>query len=236
MKKLITTIAVALVAATAVRADVLALWENDDLTTTSLTAVADTVHVDLSSSTMDQLIGGADGWNDTLGAIQNDAGVNSLATAITAGDYFTFTITPDAGKVVSYSDAFLRYSVGANVRPSTTVFTLMSSLTGFTSSDAIDTVSASLPVDASVVDTGTFDVTGESALQSVAAGTAVEFRLYAHNTGANAMTRVSIGHLFSANGTDDFVLNGTVIPEPATLGLLVFVSGGMLWFRNRFAM
>ncbi len=235
MKRLITTMAIALVAATAVRADVLALWENDDLTTTNLTATADTVHADLSSSTMDQLIGSADGWNDTLGAIQNAAGVNSLATAITAGDYFTFTITPNAGKVVSYSDAFLRYSVGANVRPATTVFTLMSSLTGFTSADAIGTVSASLPVDASVVGTGTFDLTGASALQSVAAGTAVEFRLYAHNTDANAMTRVSIGHLFATNGTDDFVLNGTVVPEPATLGLLGFAAAGMLWVRRKFA-
>jgi len=37
----------------------------------------------------------------------------------------------------------------------------------------------------------------------VAAGTGIEFRLYAHNTGANPMTRIGIGHLFWTGSADD---------------------------------
>lgn len=232
MKKTVTTIAMVLIAAITVRADVLALWENDDVAGADLTAAVDTVHADLSSSVLSQAIGSAANWNDTLGAIHNAAAVNTLAAAITANDYFSFTVTPDAGKSVNYSDLFLRYSVAANVQPATTVFTLMSDVTGFTALDGIDTVSATHSSGTSIVGTDTFDISGVAALQNVASS--VEFRLYVHNASGN-MTRVAIGHLFYGNGTDDLVLNGTVIPEPATMGLFGFASAGLLWWRKRFA-
>ena len=34
---------------------------------------------------------------------------------------------------------------------------------------------------------------------------------------------------------DDLIVNGTVIPEPGTLGLLGFASAGILWFRKRYS-
>jgi len=77
-----------------------------------------------------------------------------------------------------------------------------------------------------------FDLSG-AGLTGLSAAT--EFRIYVSvATGGN---RLGIGHTFTGETvTDELVVNGTVIPEPATLGLLVFVSGGMLWFRKRFAM
>ncbi|MEA2068349.1 MAG: PEP-CTERM sorting domain-containing protein [Verrucomicrobiota bacterium] len=110
----------------------------------------------------------------------------------------------------------------------------MSSLTGFTASDGLDTLDVSATIGGANYGEGTFDLSGVSALQTVAAGTVVEFRMYAHTT-SGQMTRMGVGEAWGPD-RDDMTLNGTVIPEPATLTLLVFVSGGMLWFRKRFAM
>jgi hypothetical protein len=228
--------ALALAAITA-QADVLVNFENDNVVATDLSTPADFVHADLTSSLLTQGIGSASGWTDALGGVQNSLAISSLAAAITANDFFTFTITSDALKEASYSSLFLRYSVGANVRPAETTFTLLSSLTGFTSTDAIDTIVATLPTDASVVGTDTFDLTGETALQNIPAETPVQFRIYAHNTGGNAMTRIAIGHLFFNNGTDDLTLNGTiattVVPEPTSAFMLLGGLGMLMLFRRK---
>lgn len=179
------------------------IYENNNVTASDLTTAADATHTNLTPSLLGQQIGSAASWPNCLAGLQNSASINSLSAAIAAGDYFAFTVTPDAEVVTSYSNLFLRFSVGANVRPATTVFTLMSSETGWTAADGIDTITAVLPSDVSVVGTDTFDLTGESALQNVAAGTPVEFRIYAHNTGANPMTRIGIGHLFWTGSVDD---------------------------------
>lgn len=179
------------------------IYENNNVTGSDLTTSADATHAALSPSLLGQQIGSAASWPNCLAGIQNNASINSLSAAITAGDYFAFTVTPDADAMASYSNLFVRYSVGANVRPAATELTVMSSLTGFTATDGIDTVSVVLPADASVVGTGVFDISGESGLQNVVAGTVVEFRIYVHNTGANPMTRIGVGHLFYTGAADD---------------------------------
>ncbi len=225
-------LAIFLSVCTAGQAAVIANWENDNVTSTDLTTAADTVAAGVTSSVLTQNIGSTGAWTDALSGVQNGPTINSLATAITANDYFSFTITPDSGKKVSYSDLFLRYSVGANTAPATTVFTLLSSKTGFTSADGLDTVTAALPSGASIVGTDTFTL-GQALLQNVT--TAVEFRIYAHNTGTNAMTRIAIGHLFATNGTDDLTLNGAIanIPEPTTWALLTLGLTCVTVFRRR---
>lgn len=222
MKKMLKTgMAVMLLVAAgmSVPADLLVSWENDGLTT-ELTTAADVVHPDLTSSVLSQQVRTTSaGWPDTLSAIQNDAAVTSLAAAITASDYFSFTITPDAGKSVNYSSLFLRYSIGANVRPAQSQFTLLSSKTGFTAADGLASFLSfeMLGATASGFGTGTFDLSGVTGLQGVSE--AVEFRIYVHSV-QGSMTRVAIGQLYGTNGTDDLVLSGTVIPEPATVGML----------------
>jgi hypothetical protein len=229
-------LALALTAITT-QAAVLVNFENDNVVGTDLTTPADFVDADLTSTVLTQGIGSAGGWTDALAGIQNSAAINSLSAAITANDYFSFSVTSDALREISCSSLFMRYSVGANVRPAQTTFTLLSSLTGFTSADGLGTIIAALPVDASVVGTGTFDLTGVTALQNIAAETSVQFRIYAHNTGANPMTRIGIGHLFFNNGTDDLTLNGTitVVPEPGAMAMLLGGLGMLTLFRRKVA-
>ena len=199
------------------------VYENNNVAVGDTSTPADSVPANIAAGALSlPTTFPASNWPNVLTALQNNAGINSLATAISSGDYFTFTVTPDAGAVVSYSNLFVRTSLGANTQPAKTTFTLLSSLTGFTAGDALasfenETLSAStMGIQNNV------DLSGVSALQNVAAGTAVEFRLYAHNTGANSMTRIGIGHGFWAGAVDDDLrLEGTVSVggAPSTNGL-----------------
>jgi len=148
-------------------------------------------------------------WPNALTALQNNAGINSLASAISAGDYFTFTVTPGTQASASYTNLHVRVSLGANTQPATTVFTLTSSLAGFSAAAALaaftnETITASTMGIESDLDLGSI-----AGLQNVAAGTAVEFRLYAHNIGVNPMTRIGIGKAWGA-AADDLRLSGMV--------------------------
>lgn len=148
-------------------------------------------------------------WPNALTALQNNAAINSLASAISGGDYFTFTVTPDAQSVASYTNLHVRISLGANVQPATTVFTFMSSLTGFTASDALAAFTNETTTASTMGIVNNLDLGGIPALQNVTAGTAIEFRLYAHNIGANPMTRIGIGNAWGA-AADDLRLSGSV--------------------------
>lgn len=239
MKKLLTTMAVALVAATAVRADVLALWQNDDVSGSDTNATVDSTHADISASLLafGAGLGPAAGWNTSLSSFAHTL-TSSLSAAVAANDYFTFTLTPGAGKQVSYSSIYNLIAMnagGSAPLDSAIEFTLMSSLTGFTASDGLasfiavhDDATGSGAQD----NTHTYDVSGVSALQNV--GSAVEFRLYTH-TSSGTPNRMAIGHIFFNDGADDLRVDGTVIPEPATLGLVGFFAAGMLWIRRKFA-
>lgn len=233
MKKLSVLIALALVAATAVQADVLANWNNEALVAGATAAPVANTHADVASS--DLTFGAGLQVSNYPEALTSYAHTlfTSLSAAVTGNDYFTFTVTPDASKLVSYSDLYLRYTLQANAYPATTQWTLMSSLTGFTASDGLDTLNVTASASGANYGEGTFDLSGVSGLQNVAAGTPVEFRMYAHNT-SGTMTRMGVGEAWGPD-RDDMTLNGTVVPEPATLSLFGFVAGGMLWIRKRFA-
>ena len=234
MKKLLTTTAVALVVATVARADILANWNNEALAAGATSAPVGSTHANVSSSA--QTFGAGLQVSNYPEALTSYAHTltTTLSGAVTGSDYFTFTISPDAAAQVSYSSLYLRYTLQANAQPATTQWTLMSSLTGFTASDGLDTLDVTATAAGANYGEGTFDLSGVSALQSVAAGTAVEFRMYAHNT-SGTMTRMGVGEAWGPD-RDDMTLNGTVvIPEPATITLFGFVAGGMLWIRRRFA-
>jgi len=148
-------------------------------------------------------------WPNALTALQNDANINSLAAAISAGNYFTFTVMSGTRASASYTNLHVRISLGANAQPATTVFTLMGSLAGFASANALAAFTNETTSASTMGIENDLDLGGIAALQNVAAGTVVEFRLYAHNIGANPMTRIGIGKAWGG-AADDLRLSGMV--------------------------
>jgi len=209
---------------TTTNADLVASFDFDGLAANQTMGGPSVVNADVSSSGLALAPGFAlGGWSDAITGLQNNGLINSLASAIAGDEYFTLTITPDAEKSVSYSSMFVHYSLGANTQPAETTFAILSSVTGFTASDAIDSFVGSAAV---AFNTGTdsFDLSGATALQDAA--DMVEFRIYAFNSGVNPMTRIGIGRAFSNAPTDALVLNGTItaVPEPSSLLFLGAVT------------
>lgn len=147
----------------------------------------------------------------------------SLSNAITGGDYISFSISPSIGYSISIS------SITFNSGVSTTVTNfngnLLSSVTGFTSSDSLLTYSFSaLGASAQSV-----TLSAISSLQNVTS--AVEFRLY----GFRDTSGTSTFRIRNLSG-NDLVINGTasVIPEPSTFTFLAGTAVlGLAAFRRR---
>ena len=237
MKKLITTMGLALVAAASVQAELVAQWNMGGVVSTDASVAVGSTATGVSSTDMTRLSGGNTdaGWPDALVVKRGDFGwVNELNLAIVSDGYFGFTITPNAGKTISYSDISLKWVMGINTQTATNRFELLTSETGFTFEDGIGATLDTTGGAAFNNGSGNIVLSGVAALQNVA--TAVEFRLYFYDTGPNPTSRIGIGNAWSGGSADDFVVNGSVIPEPATLGLLGFAAAGMLWFRKRFSM
>ncbi|MDF3128484.1 PEP-CTERM sorting domain-containing protein [Kiritimatiellaeota bacterium B1221] len=218
------------------KADTIVSWDLNDITSTTSSAAADFEAAEIGPVTLALGPGlTASNWANALLALHNDAAVNSLATSITQNDYFTFSVTPDAGASLSLDHLDMVYSLGANTQPAETTFVLMSSLTGFTDSDSIESFASSLPGPANNAQgrAHTFDLSGTSELQNITS--TVEFRIYMYNTGANSMTRIAIGRGFNSTPETDLLLDGTIsaIPEPGTFSLLVIALAGFVLTRRR---
>jgi len=158
---------------------------------------------------------------DTFGGSNFDQ--TSLSSAITGGDYISFTITPRIGHNINISSITLNSGVVTAV----TNFngSLLSSATGFTSSDSLLSYSFSIAGAAAQSVT----LSGITGLQNVTAG--IEFRLY----GFRDTTGTSTFRIRNLSGAD-LVINGTAsaIPEPSTLGFLAGASVlGLAAFRRR---
>lgn len=239
MKKIITTIAITLVAATAVRADVLAAWDMSGNAGTAGIQAATTIGSGMTASDLSVGPGlqTGVGWVDAVTSYSDWQISSSLEFAISGGDdYFSFTMAPDAGKTVSFDNIYSRFVMNAGASDAAMNFTLMSSQTGFTTNSssilgnlniaALQAVEGYVP---SVSDTD-FDVSGVAALQDVA--TSTEFRIYTwKDYGGN---RIGIGKTWSGLTGDDVRVDGSVVPEPSTMGLLGVAAAGMLWFRRQF--
>ncbi|WP_309396788.1 hypothetical protein [Cerasicoccus maritimus] len=172
-------------------------------------------------------------WPNTISVVQNNGSIDSLATALAAENYFTFSVSVDAGNEISFDDIDIIYSLGANTTPATTTFALLSSVTGFTDADTIASFSHEQTTSNTQGLSDTFDISGISELQGVT-GT-VEFRIAFFNTGENAMTRVAIGRGFNVDGANDIQINGsiTAVPEPSYFACGALVLIGVCLMRRR---
>ena len=197
--------------ATTVHAETLALWELDDLAGSSSNAAVDTTHPNISSTDLatGDGIDTAIDWPYTLGGYADWHLGSSLQYAINTGDdYFTTTLTADAGKMVSYSNLFARFAVNAGDDGAYLTFHLLSDQAGFTTNDVLGsfTVEDTRTADwSSIIHTNNFDLSTVSELQGVQG--AAEFRIYVTATNGN---RMAIGHDSFLNNTDDFRFDGIV--------------------------
>jgi hypothetical protein len=147
--------------------------------------------------------------------------------AITHGAYMSFTVSADAGyeldlTSLTYKSVHNKTNLGNDQDTDATM--------NFFVRSSVDSYAANV---GSVFSQGwntstanrTIDLNG-SAFQDLTS--AVTFRLYVYES-------VQLDTIQGARW-DDVVLNGTVIPEPATLGLIAFSGIGVLFIRRRLMM
>jgi len=149
----------------------------------------------------------------------------SLANAIAGGHYIEISISATAGYELNLS------SIEMNGQTSGTGWTdavFMSSIAGYTAGNELDTV------------TGIADVTGGLDTDASGWGAPIDlsgaayqgltgtttFRIY----GWGATSGAGVSYIRNLSG-DDFVINGSVVPEPATIAM--FGIGGLIAFIVR---
>lgn len=143
-------------------------------------------------------------------------GSATLANALSANNYLSFTVTPDAGKKLDFVS--LTWFQQSNSNNGLNEWALFTDNLAFTAGNEINSGSV---LDNSVGNPVSVDLTG------LADATAVtEFRVYLYGAAGGSSASASI--------TDAYQLNANVIPEPATFGLLVAFGGGILFLRRRF--
>ena len=111
-------VAMTMVSAMAVQAETLAVWDNDNLLIATRSNAVDTVAADVSAGYLELGTGlaapgignGATPWDNALDAFVYDQ-VTSLSSAIAAGHYYSFSVTPDLDKQVDYGDIFARVTL-----------------------------------------------------------------------------------------------------------------------------
>lgn len=179
---------------------------------TNITSASLTLGSGVTASNSGDTFGGS-GFNST-----------TLSTAISGGDYLSFTITPADGFAISISSL----SLNSGVSTAVTNFnvSLLSSATGFTGADSLYNYSFST----AGAPTQSITLTGVTALQNVSGS--LEFRLYGWRDTAGTST-FRIRNL-SGN---DLVINGSVsaIPEPSAFAAAagVLALSGVIWHRRR---
>ncbi len=138
------------------------------------------------------------GATNALKAIDSDEA--SLATAITAGNYFTWSLSLEADHTINVTSIVLRTKADG----STLTLGLLSDATGLTDADVLAT-------QATGVVTTTTAITMEPTIDGI------EFRLYGYGA-ASAYEAVYLGNAFTTDDFDDIQIYGTVAyssPGPA---------------------
>lgn len=204
----------------------LASWDVNGADASVTNPLAATVlSTDIASATLALGSGvTASASNDTFGGSAFNS--TSLDSAVLNADYLSFTITPSAGFKLSISS--ISFNTGVATAVTNFNASLLSSSTGFTSSDSLYSYSFSTTTPAAQSVT----LSGIPALQNVA--NSIEFRLYGYRDSAG-MSTYRIRNLSGS----DLIINGTVtaIPESPTYSLLGGISvlglTSLRRFRNR---
>jgi len=147
----------------------------------------------------------------------------SLADALAAEDYLTFTITPDSNTLdldsisfdwIAQDDVFgLHYG-------------LFSDVTGFSAADILST-GFTTGVNGGTV-TNTFAPTlGQADFGNITSATEFRFYFWADPFPDNANEEAVIGRI------DNIAVSGTVVPEPSTFVLIAGALGWFLLMRRR---
>jgi hypothetical protein len=148
---------------------------------------------------------------------------NTNAAAVTANDYFTFTITPAGGFALNLTNLSIDYANYTNdgTFPAISFF-VRSSINNF-SANIGSTVNVTAASAGAFANTS-FNLTG-AAFQNVT--TPIEFRIYVQDGIADPDRGILL---------DNIILNGTAVPEPSTyamIGLGATLLVGMQRFRRR---
>jgi len=146
-----------------------------------------------------------------------DGTASNLAGAITNNEYFTFTVTNGSTSALNLTS--ISFDAGRTTNGARD-FYLFSSLTGFTSTDVLDSVTG---VTAATDSTLSYDL----APLTFSDIDTVEFRIYVDNRSNN-------NNNSSGTYVDNVVLNGTFsVPEPSSTVLLGLGSVALLSMRRR---
>ena len=147
----------------------------------------------------------------------------TTATTVDANDYFTLTF--QSSTITSLSSIVInanRNGLGPRLME------VRDSLSGF---NTATTTPIAVP-NASLITPLNFNLSGVTVLQNIPANTLVELRIYAYD--ATQATNSSLA-IENAGPIAGLVLNGTPVPEPATVGGLAAAGlFGFGWLRRRF--
>ena len=162
-------------------------------------------------------------------SVTHSANQISRVNAIADGDYFNFSVTPDAGYEMDLTSFQFDFGYTRNGSFEGKQFKayLLTSIDGFVDAGDIvgsKTIDIGPNTSTPVYTATTIDLSGAQ-FQNITSAT--EFRIYiADNTGANDYI----------HRIDNITLNGSVsvIPEPATFGLLGFGALVTMVLRRRF--
>jgi len=200
-------------------------WNPDKLSKTTAAPSSTYLNVTVSNLTKGAGIGvEADLWHGNNAFCGTGVQAKNLTQSITRNEYYEFTIAPTAGKFLSISTIDVCAETQGEVR----VLSLLSSKSGFTAENEIDTIMTG-PANNMGISVQTFNVTGHTNLT-----TPVTFRIYFH--GASEVRFSVMGFGFHSNASDfDFAVNGTSQQEdllpPTTPGSLAAGSVGATSLR-----
>jgi len=215
MKRILVALAVIALANVAV-ADLLVAYDFTGYSGDELRGTSTTVNVNMQDPAYIERGAGVNASGNASRFNANNWTETSLNDAVTANDYFTWTLNADSGYTFSVTNlafTFQRSSTGGQD------WALRSSLDGFTANLQTWTALGN--------SSQTVDLQGSNLVNQ----TSIEFRFYGYNGSSTAGTAG-----FEGSG-DDLVINGSVqaIPEPGTMAM--FGAGILALFlvRRRFS-
>jgi hypothetical protein len=168
----------------------------------------------------------ASSWSITF-----DSAATNFAGAVTAGNYFTFSITPDAGHQLDLTSITFQVASGSSNTSSNRAFYLVteSNPANFSSSSTV------LSTDRTPGGGGTIPVQADPVTNTVPKDYSVDLSSFTGITTTQYFRfylQASIGQSLTF---DDIIVNGTVsaIPEPSSFAALAGLAGLGLAARRR---